>query len=81
MKLFKMHQPFLDGGDEERRFVVASYRKERFEAIAHHVNVKKKRPRLTYESLGFDADQADMYRKLNITPAQVRAQMEKKLNG
>lgn len=80
MKLFRMHKPFLAGGDDERRFVVASYRKERFNAIAAHVT-KKKKARVTYESLGIKPEDADMYKKLGITPAQARAAIERKLNG
>lgn len=81
MKLFKMHKSFLNCGDDERRFIVANYRNERYQAIATHVNTRKKSNRVTFASLGFDDEQAKIYKSLNMTPAQVRAVMEKKLNG
>jgi len=79
MKLFQMHKAFLDCGDEERRFIVATYRDDRYRAIATHVAARKKSKRVTFASLGISKEDAEMYKQLNMTPATVRAFMERKL--
>jgi len=73
MKLRNMFKRYLKCDDEERRFVVASYRKERFNAIANHSSTMRMGARVTYQSLGLSADEIVMVKKLGLKPKDIKA--------
>ena len=68
-----MFKSFLRCGDEERRFVIASYRSDRWDAVANHSSTKRMGARVTYKSLGLDEEETAMAKKLGLKPKDIKA--------
>ena len=73
MKLRQMFKSYLKCNQGERRFIVAAYRKERFDAIVNHSSTMRMGARVTYQSLGLSPDEIEMAKKLNLKPKDIKA--------
>jgi len=73
LRLKDLYKPFLNCGDEERRIVIALYRKERFEAIANHSSTKRMIKRITFDSLGLTDEEIATAKLLGLKPKDIKA--------